>query len=115
MRGLADMVVSLRQRREQMAEARSRLAHVQPLLNFPYAGRHRVHHRHLQVLLQRLDDIERAPAGAEHVDRVGALHVEEIAFDVPFDKVQELSRGTSMPAMARTVKPASRKYLAKMA
>src|SRR6516162_11171032 len=75
----------LRQRREQMAKAQSRLAHVQPLLNFPHASRHRVHDRDLQVPLQRLDDVERAPAGAEDVDRVGAFRLEEITLDVGID------------------------------
>src|SRR5262245_18675024 len=75
----------LGQRREQMAETRSRLAHVQPFLNFPHAGGHRMHDRDLQVPLQRLDDVERAPAGAEHVDRVSALRLEEIALDVSVD------------------------------
>ena len=46
-----------------------------------------MHHRHLQVLLQRPDDVERAPAGAEHVDRVGAFRLEEIALDVGVDLV----------------------------
>ena len=55
------------------AVALHRLAHVQPLLDFPDPRRHRMHHRHLQILLQHVDDVERAPAGAEHVDGVGAF------------------------------------------
>src|SRR4029453_1363073 len=73
------------QGRQQMAEAQARLAHVEALLDFPNARRHRMHHRHLQVLLQGLDDIESAPTGAEHVDRIGALGLEEVALDVGID------------------------------
>src|SRR5436190_879429 len=40
------------------------------------------HDRHLQVTLEQFEDVERAPAGSQHVDGIGALGFEEIAFDM---------------------------------
>ena len=39
-----------------MTEATPRLAHMQALLELPDPRSHRMHHRHLQVALKRLDD-----------------------------------------------------------
>src|SRR5262245_25142495 len=74
-----------RQRSEQIAEAVPRLAHVQPLLNFPNPRCHRMYDWNLQVLLEHLDDIQRTPAGAEHVNRVSAFGGEEMPFDMSVD------------------------------
>src|SRR5215475_11955172 len=58
---------------------------MQPLLKLPDPRGDWMHHRHLQVLLERLDDWQRAPAGAEHVDRIGALVAEEALLDMRID------------------------------
>src|SRR5438128_1696574 len=68
-----------------MAETASRLADLQPLLDFPDAGGYRVHDGYLQILLQYLENGERAPAGAEHVDCIRAPGLEEISLDVSID------------------------------
>src|SRR5262249_61931155 len=74
-----------RQGFQYVAEPADRLAHMQPLLDLPYPRRDRMHYRNLQVLLERLDDVERAPARAQHVDRVGALVLEEVPLDETVD------------------------------
>jgi len=38
----------------------------------PYSRRHRMNDRYLQVFLEQMNNIKAAPAGAEHVDAVGA-------------------------------------------
>jgi hypothetical protein len=53
------------------------LVDVQTVLDGPHAGRDGVHDRHAQVLLERLDDVQDAPARAEHVDAVCAGAAEE--------------------------------------
>ena len=63
--------------RQQPPVALHRLADRQPQLDLPAARRHRMHHRHAEVLLQRVDHIEHAPAGAEQIDRVGLAVLEE--------------------------------------
>src|SRR5437660_709909 len=57
-----------RHRRQKLAEAGARLAHMQPLLDLPHPCGDRMDHRHAEVLLQGFDDVERAPARAQHVD-----------------------------------------------
>src|SRR6266550_6647065 len=71
--------------RQQAAVALHRLLYRQTKLDFPAARRHRVHHRHAEVLLQQIDDRQYAPAGAEEVDRVGLAVLEEGALDVGID------------------------------
>lgn len=52
--------VDLRHLCQESTVARFRLAHVQPLLNLPSLGNSRVKDRHLEVLFQRLNDVEDA-------------------------------------------------------
>ena len=64
---------------QQPAEARDRLADRQPVLDFPAARRHRMHHRHAEVLFQEIDNRQHAPAGAEQIDSIGLAVLEEDA------------------------------------
>src|SRR6266478_8544763 len=68
-----------------MAVAAARLPDMESLLEFPDPRGDWMDHRHLQVLLDRLDDGKRAPARAEHVDRIGALGLEEVLLDMGID------------------------------
>src|SRR5215510_2536542 len=70
---------------QHASEAAARLAHMQALLELPDPRGDGMHNRHLQVALERLDDRQRAPAGAEHVDRVGALVAEKALLDMSVD------------------------------
>ena len=67
------MVAPRRHFGEQPAETAHRLADAEVALDVPALHRHGMEHRHAQVLLQPLDDVERTPGRAEHVDRLGAL------------------------------------------
>src|SRR5262245_9844505 len=66
---------------QQPPVALDRLADGEAKLNLPAACRHRMYDRDPQVLLQKVDDRQHAPAGAEEIDRVGLLVLEEGALD----------------------------------
>src|ERR1051325_6604265 len=57
---------------QQSPESLHRLPHMKTFLYRPYARRHRMNDRYLQVFLEQMNNIKAAPAGAEHVDAVGA-------------------------------------------
>src|SRR5262245_21408285 len=70
---------------QQPPVALDRLAHREPQLHLPAACRHRVHDWHAKILLQKIDDRQHAPAGAEKIDRVGLAMLEEGPFDMGVD------------------------------
>src|ERR1700757_4990774 len=73
------------QRLEQMAVAGARLVHMEAFLEFPDPRRHGMNDRDAEILFQQIDDAERSPAGAEHVDRVGALAAQKALLDMGVD------------------------------
>src|SRR5262245_20744828 len=54
-------------------------------LNVPALRRNGVDHRYAKVLLKRLDDIEGAPGGTQHVDRLRPAVHEKDLFDEAID------------------------------
>ena len=62
---------SLRHFFQQPAKPLHRLPHVKAFLHRPDAGRHGMHNRYLKIFFEQMNDVETAPAGAEHVDAVG--------------------------------------------
>lgn len=92
------------------------LADVEVALGVPDSGGDAVEHGDLEILLEKLHDVEHAPAGAQHVDHLGVAVAQDAdlawAYTSCEDSFCTWSKGTSMPSMSSTVKPASVKYLA---
>src|SRR5262245_62653260 len=58
---------------------------MQVALDVPALRGHRVNDRHPEILLELLDDIERAPGRAQHVDRLRLAVLKKDALDETID------------------------------
>src|SRR5258708_8333625 len=82
---LTSGVTGVRHLRNEAPITHDRLTHMQVALDIPALCRDRVDDRHAEVLLQLLDDVERAPGGTQHVDRLRSAVPEEDALDEAVD------------------------------
>src|SRR4030095_3624165 len=55
---------------EEPTVSLDRFAHVKLFLDVPKLACQRINHRHLEILFQEPNDLQQAPAGAEHVNRL---------------------------------------------